>query len=159
MKGLLVKLDLYSDKKYKEKLNNYILKNNSQVGHPLQLIKKFSNQKDRIPIVILNNTGILVGFFYLHLNDGPSSYGYFDQNIALIRGFSIDDRFQNRGYASEGLTIIFPFVNEHINSKIDKLILVVHIENIPAIKAYRKAGFTKRLKTIEGNLDILQKSK
>jgi RimJ/RimL family protein N-acetyltransferase len=110
----------------------------------------------------LNDAGILVGFFYVHLNEGTAAIGFPGREYALIRSLSIDERFQRRGYASASMKLIYPFANDFIDDKISKVILAVNVENYPAIKAYENAGFSEKLGVRQGRIGelyLLQKSR
>lgn len=101
-------------------------------------------------------------FFCLHLNTGPKEYGYYQNDYALIRGFSIDDNFRNQGYGSNGLNGIFEFIDSTLKLEINHIILAVNEKNILAQKAYRNSGFFVVKKDLEGKrgkLIIMEKSR
>ena len=90
------------------------------------LLKSLKKDKDRYPIVILNKDHKVIGFFCLHLNTGPKEYGYYQNDYALIRGFSIDDNFRNQGYGSNALNGIFEFIDSTLKLEINHIILAVN---------------------------------
>jgi RimJ/RimL family protein N-acetyltransferase len=136
-----MKLVVYSPDKYEEKIENYQLKETTYTASPKEAIAKINLDVNRHPIAILNDVEELVGFFCLHVKEGPEDYGFHGAEYALIRAFSIDSRYRNLGYASRTFDEIFDFVNAQINQGISRLILAVNERNLIAQKVYRNAGF------------------
>ena len=149
-----MKLSLYSEVEHYHSLSSYSLNDITHTDTPKNIIEKFKKDKDRFPIVILNKDHKVIGFFCLHLNTGPKEYGYYQNDYALIRGFSIDDNFRNQGYGSNALNGIFEFIDSTLKLEINHIIL--------AQKAYRNSGFFVVKKDLEGKrgkLLIMEKSK
>ena len=149
-----MKLSLYSEVEHYHSLSSYSLNDITHTDTPKNIIEKSKKDKDRYPIVILNKDHKVIGFFCLHLNTGPKEYGYYQNDYALIRGFSIDDNFRNQGYGSNALNGIFEFIDSTLKLEINHIIL--------AQKAYRNSGFFVVKKDLEGKrgkLIIMEKSK
>lgn len=157
-----MKLSLYSEVEHYHSLSSYSLNDITHTDTPKNIIEKSKKDKDRYPIVILNKDHKVIGFFCLHLNIGPKEYGYYQNDYALIRGFSIDDNFRNQGYGSNALNGIFEFIDSTLKLEINHIILAVNEKNILAQKAYRNSGFfvvKKDLEGTRGKLIIMEKSK
>ena len=157
-----MKLSLYSEVEHYHSLSSYSLNDITHTDTPKNIIEKSKKDKDRYPIVILNKDHKVIGFFCLHLNTGPKEYGYYQNDYALIRGFSIDDNFRNQGYGSNALNGIFEFIDSTLKLEINHIILAVNEKNILAQKAYRNSGFIVVKKDLEGKrgkLIIMEKSR
>ena len=156
---LIMKLSLYNEAEHYHSLNSYSLNDITHTDTPQNIIEKSKKDKDRYPIVILDNKDCkIIGFFCLHLNAGPKEYGYYQNDYALIRGFSIDDNFRNQGYGSNALGEIFEFINLEINH----IILAVNEKNMFAQKAYKNSGFFVVRRDVEGKkgkLIIMEKNR
>lgn len=103
-----------------------------------------------------------MAFFCLHLDTGPKEYGYYQNDYALIRGFSIDDNFKNQGYGSTALNGLFDFIDSSLTLEINHIVLAVNEKNILAQKAYKHSGFLvvkRNLEGKKGKLMIMKKSR
>ncbi|MDO4242124.1 MAG: GNAT family N-acetyltransferase [Microbacteriaceae bacterium] len=136
-----MKLDLYCPNKYAAKLGEYVMPDATYTDAPAQVL--FSAQADASlhPVVILDGADELVGFFCVQTGPGPARYGYYNDNYALVRSFSVDQRYRGRGYASRTMEQLFEFVNERICERVSNLVLAVNEQNLAAQKAYARAGF------------------
>lgn len=121
-----MKLSLYSEVDHYHSLSSYSLNDITHTDTPKNIIEKSKKDKYRYPIVILNKDHKVIGFFCLHLNTGPKEYGYYQNDYALIRGFSIDDNFRNQGYGSNALNEIFEFIDSTLKLEINHIILAVN---------------------------------
>ena len=157
-----MKLSLYNESEHYDSLNFYSLIDNTHTDTPKNIIKKSKKDKNRYPIVILNKNDELVGIFCLHIDTGPKEYGYYQNDYALIRGFSIDDKFKNQGYGSNALNGIFEFIDFSLKLEINHIILAVNEKNTLAQKAYKNSGFSvvkRNLEGKKGKLLIMEKSR
>lgn len=150
-----MKLSVYSEELFSSLIDEYVLTNLHHTDTPQNIIQKVKADQDQFAIAISDDSGNLVGFFCLHLGKGPELYGFFGRKYALIRGFSIDERYRNRGYASESLLDIFELTKREISERITNIVLAVNEQNIAAQKAYEKSGFKRKEKTFEGRLGRL----
>ena len=130
-----MKLSLYSEVDHYHSLSSYSLNDITHTDTPKNIIEKSKEDKYRYPIVILNKDHKVIGFFCLHLNTGPKEYGYYQNDYALIRGFSIDDNFRKQGYGSNALNEIFEFIDLTLKLEINHIVLAVNENNILAQKA------------------------
>ncbi|MGX7011315.1 GNAT family N-acetyltransferase [Lactococcus cremoris] len=151
----MTKLDIYSDKKYELAVKNYLLSDTSHTGSAQSMVERCKMDSEKFQIVILNDENKLVGCFILDIGLGPRQYGFLDGDVALLRAFSIDDRFRRQGYASTALDKLSNFVHQYISNNLSRIVLAVNEENIAAQKTYEKSGFKKTLQTSEGKLGLL----
>ncbi|QPK94684.1 GNAT family N-acetyltransferase [Actinomyces sp. zg-332] len=158
-----MKLRLYSQLKHVHLLKAYSLNDVTHTDSPQSIISKTQSDNERYSVVITDNDeSNIIGFFCLHIGSGPEEYGFYQKGYALVRGFSIDDRYKNQGYGSKALNDIFDFMDSNLDLKIDNVILAVNENNIFAQKAYKKSGFTVIKNNIEGKLGkllIMEKSR
>lgn len=156
-----MKLMLYNPAKHEHFLKDYLLSDISHTDSPQNIIDKYRLDHNRYPVAILNNEeNKIIGFFCFHSGSGPQEYGFYQNDYALIRGFSIDDRYRNQGYSSKALKDIFQFIDLTLNLKTNHIILAVNEKNLQAQKAYKNSGFSiikRNVKGKKGNLLIMEK--
>ncbi|MGT2784515.1 GNAT family N-acetyltransferase [Streptococcus merionis] len=137
----LMKLERYDIEKHHKDMADFQLSDTTYTDTPENVAQSAKADPNRHAIAILNDEDKLVGFFCLHLAEGPETYGFKGEHYALIRGLSIDDRYRRKGYASKVFSDPFLFIQSQIDGRITHLILAVNEKNIPAQKTYIKAGF------------------
>jgi len=154
-----MKLELYSEALHGQAVEEYRLADTPYAGGPKASLADARADKDKLPIVI-SADGQMVGFYFLHLNDGPKLYGYIGDEYALIRNFSIDARFQGKGFATASFEGIFDFIHGSVSPKITELVLGVNGKNSAGQRVYEKAGFRKEFVTAgrKGDLVVMRKS-
>ena len=150
-----ITLRMYSDEIHKPLLDNYVMTSNYYTDTPKEVALKAQDDLNRFPIMIQNEKEELIGFFCLHINDGPKLYGFTGKEYGLIRGYSIDERFQNKGVASNSFKNIFEFIDREISTDLKRLVLGVNVGNFAAQKAYHKAGFHRLPISLEGRVGPL----
>jgi RimJ/RimL family protein N-acetyltransferase len=74
-------------------------------------------------------------------------------NPIFLRSFSIGRNHQNQGFGSAAMGILPQFMRENLPD-IEEIILTVHEKNMPAIKLYKKSGFTYNGKIKESRKGI-----
>lgn len=121
-------------------LDDYQLSDLTYTASPSQVLKECEQDPDRYPLVILGQHKAIVGFFCLHIGAGPKLYGTFGSSYGLIRAFSIDDRYRQKGYAISSFNHMTE-VLASLNLPLTHLMLAVNERNRPAQKAYAKTGF------------------
>ncbi|WP_411501802.1 GNAT family N-acetyltransferase [Brevibacillus centrosporus] len=105
---------------------------------PIEVIKTFRADPNQKPYVIYTGDQ-LIGCFVL--NGHRSANIYTDERGSLVfKSFSIDARFQKRGYAYEALRALPEIAKQEYPGK-TQILLTVHHTNTPAISLYQKAGF------------------
>lgn len=120
-------------------IHTYQLTDLTYTGSPVSIISKSKYDLDRKPIMIIDNER-LVGFFCLHLHDGPAYYGgNFDTDV-LIRALSIDERYRHQHLALSAMLIVNKYVQKNF-ANIERIILAVNHANLVAQNTYKKAGF------------------
>lgn len=146
-------LKLYS-KAYASAVQAYQLQNTKYTGAPADVLKRCVQDTARFPVMILENEA-LRGFFCLHHLADAEMYGIKSAETLLLRGFSIDERYQHQGVASRALAELFTWVDQEMSQPITRIILAVNQENTNAQKTYQKAGFSSLPDTFEGRLGTL----
>lgn len=118
---------------------------------PLAAIEQCELDKDRHTFMLLWNLKLAV-FFVLHKGKGVMEY-HNNQNAILLRAYSIEESFQDRGSAGEMLKALSVFVKDCYPFA-SELILAVNTENQAAQHVYEKAGFLDRGLCAVGKTDI-----
>ncbi|MCC7666220.1 GNAT family N-acetyltransferase [Liquorilactobacillus satsumensis] len=122
-----------------ESISNYQLTDLTYTGSPEAIISKSKFDSERKPIMIMDNEK-LVGFFCLHLRQGPAQYGGNPDSDILIRAFSIDERYRHQHLAKLSMILVDDYVQQYY-PEIKRLILAVNHANYAAQSVYRQAGF------------------
>lgn len=120
-------------------INNYQLTDLTYTGSPKSVILKAKLDSDRKPIMIMDKEK-LVGFFCLHLHDGPVQYGGNHQSDILIRALSIDERYRHQHLGRLSMLLVSSYVEKYYPS-IRRIILAVNHANSAAQFLYKQAGF------------------
>jgi RimJ/RimL family protein N-acetyltransferase len=153
-----ITLDFYSEK-YKLKLSDYHLpeEQSRYASVPLEALVKCDEDKSRYPVVILYN-GEPAGFFVLHGWEGVQTYSD-NRDAILLRGYSVNAKFQGKGIAKGSLLALDSFVKQHFPNKTE-IILAVNHRNTIAQHVYKRSGFVdKGIRRMgpKGELYILHK--
>ena len=120
-------------------VRDYQLTDLTYTGSPVSIISKSKSDSDRKPIMIMDNAK-LVGFFCLHVHEGPAYYGGNENTDVLIRALSIDERYRHQHLALSAMIMVDKYVRERY-SDIERIILAVNHANLVAQNVYRQAGF------------------
>ena len=136
---MTIQLIMYSKKDHFDAINTYQFHDRTFTDHPLTVVRDCEGDKNRYPIIIQKDD-VVVGFFCLHLDEGPEMYGY-RNNVILLRGYSIDERHRKLGYAKASFDLLDDFILREIEANLDGVILAVNELNIAAQKTYAKVGF------------------
>ncbi|USK99808.1 GNAT family N-acetyltransferase [Bacillus tropicus] len=128
------------EERFKEQVENYKLSEEQLqfTGTPKKCIELSIADTDRHSILFLVNDE-LVTFFVLHENEGVKPYSE-NPKAMLLRAFSTDYYYQEKGYAKQSLLFLPDFIRKkypHIN----EIVLAVNIKNISAQSLYKKCGF------------------
>ncbi|MRG86018.1 GNAT family N-acetyltransferase [Salinibacillus xinjiangensis] len=153
-----VTLDFYKEE-YKSNLSDYHLSEEQSRYAPVPLKALLQCEEDgtRYPVVILYN-GVPAGFFILHGWEGVKAYSD-NKDAILLRGYSVNSKFQGKGIAKESLIVLDSFVKREFPSK-SEIILAVNHKNKIAQHVYKKGGFVDkgvRVMGRKGELFILHK--
>lgn len=105
---------------------------------PLDVVEAFQQDPYNLPFVIYAET-VLVGCFAFYTDPSGNIYTR-NEKALLLKSFSIDSRFQNRGYALATLHSL-PEISKQLFPDKQEIILTVHHTNTPARNLYEKAGF------------------
>jgi RimJ/RimL family protein N-acetyltransferase len=114
---------------------------------PIDVIETFKKDNYNQPFVIFF-ADYLIGCFALNVNRAGNPYTS-NENAIVLKSFSIDSHYQNRGYALKTLRLL-PEISKLKFPDKDEMILTVHHTNIPARNLYIKAGFMDQGLRFEG---------
>ncbi|MGF9977258.1 GNAT family protein [Viridibacillus arvi] len=115
---------------------------------PIDVIEEFKKDQYNQPFVVVYE-GKLVGCFALYTNKRGNIYTN-NENSVIFKSFSIDSRFQRKGFALNVLKLLPTITKQHYPEK-NEIILTVHHTNIAAINLYIKAGFKEQESRFEGD--------
>lgn len=144
--GLVVRSFIEDD----SAINNYCLHPEHAIftSLPIKVIETFKKDKYNQPFVIYFDDQ-LIGCFALYTDKTGNIYTR-NEHAILLKSFSIDSRFQNRGHALSTLNILPELIKLNYPTK-NEILLTVHHTNIPAINLYMKAGFIDNGLWFEGD--------
>lgn len=108
------------------------------VALPDSVLDTSLEDQKRHPVIILLNQEP-VGFFVLHESEEIQSLTN-SSNVILLRAFSIDRKYQGKGFSKLALHILPEFVQTYF-PHINEIVLAVHEENEVAKRLYEKSGF------------------
>lgn len=154
-----ITLDFYKEA-YKAKLSDYHLSDEQSryAPIPLKALQMCQEDETRHPIVIFYN-GVPAGFFVLHGWEGVRTYSN-NRDAILIRGYSINTKYQGKSIAKKSLLELNLFVRSNFPN-VNEIILAVNHKNTIAQHVYKKSGFIdkgKRVIGIKGELLIFHKA-
>lgn len=90
-------------------------------------------------LIIIKARGEVAGFF--ELDESKDRKKYTDNPKALLlRGFSVNPKFQGRGIATGSVFALPAFMKKEY-SGFNEVVLGVNARNLPAQRVYEKAGF------------------
>lgn len=135
----IIALDFYKEE-YKSKLSDYHLSEEQSryASVPLEAVSTCEKDSTRHPIIILYD-GEPAGFFVLQGWEGVKAYSD-NQDAILIRGYSVNSKFQGKGIAKESLLALDSFVKLNFPDK-KEIILAVNHKNTIAQHVHKKGGF------------------
>ena len=146
----MMKFNLKVESEVSEKINDYVLSNQINSQHPLDVISESEADPDRYPVAIYDEEERLIGFLCVHVGGWPEVFGYLSEKYAYIRSMSIDDRYQGKGHGTQTVKQLLDFTKEKIDPDITTLVLAVNEKNLSAQKAYLNAGFERKPGTVPG---------
>lgn len=114
---------------------------------PGEVLETFQRDICNQPFVVCSDQQ-LVGWFVLYTDESGNIYTDNKQAI-LLKSFSIDVRFQKRGFALDSLRLLPQIVKQQYKDK-NEIILTVHETNDAAISLYKKAGFIHKGENYHG---------
>ena len=133
-----------------KQIQQYQLVNVMYTATPQQVIRACKSDLERTAVMIMNGNQ-LVGFFCLHVGQGPLSYGETEVNTILLRALSVDDRFMHQRVASDALAELPRYLASHY-PMIQTILLAVNHANHVAQHLYLTHGFTDTHHRIDGRL-------
>lgn len=138
-------------------LKEYVLEDDQYTIRPLEAMKNSLTEKDAFPVLIMA-AAELVGFFILKVGTDMAKYSS-DSDIVVLESYSIDERYQKKGYGKLSMEVLPGFISEHFPG-VQRIILAVDIDNVSGQLLYLKSGFTiakERYKTEKGYKFIFSK--
>jgi ribosomal protein S18 acetylase RimI-like enzyme len=134
-----ITLASYSDE-YIEGIKDYMLPQEQYLftSYPLEVLEQGNQEYDKFPVLILHN-GKVVGFFCLYSGKRVAEVTTNDRAL-LLTSFSINYKYQKRGFAKQALYAISGFIKETF-AEMNEVVLVVNMRNIPAQSLYNNCGF------------------
>ncbi|HSI66656.1 MAG TPA: GNAT family protein [Planococcus sp. (in: firmicutes)] len=90
-------------------------------------------------LVIIRARGEAAGFFELDESEDRKKFSD-NPKALLLRGFSVNPKFQGRGIATGSVYALPGFMNKEYPD-FDEVVLGVNARNLPAQRVYQKAGF------------------
>lgn len=134
-----ITLASYSDE-YIEGIKEYMLLPEQYLftSYPLEVLEQGNQEYDKFPVLVLNN-GKVVGFFCLYSGKRVAEVTT-NHRALLLTSFSINYKYQKRGFAKQALYAISSYIKDHFK-EIDEVVLVVNMKNIPAQSLYINCGF------------------
>ena len=123
-----------------ENIKNYMLPPAQYqfTSYPAEVLAQNTQLNEMVPVLIWRDSCV-VGFFCL--NHGQRVTEVTDNKKALLlTSFSINYKYQKRGYAKQALLNISTYINDHFTD-INEVVLEVNIKNIPAQSLYKACGF------------------
>ena len=121
-----------------KQIQQYQLVNVMYTATPQQVIRACKSDLERTAVMIMNGNQ-LVGFFCLHVGQGPLSYGETEVNTILLRALSVDDRFKHQRVASDALAELPRYLASHYPIHVAQHLYLTH-------------GFTDTHRRIDGRL-------
>ena len=144
-----MKLTFY-DEMLRKNLNDYNLTEEQLrfTMAPIRAVEISINDKERFPVVQLNDDTDIVTFFVLHVGSGVEDYSD-NEHAILLRAFSTDARFVGQGYAKNALRLLPIFVQSNF-AYVNEIVLAVDVANEIAKNLYDQAGFIPTNRTTRG---------
>ncbi|WP_271853442.1 GNAT family N-acetyltransferase [Planococcus maritimus] len=105
---------------------------------PQDLIKRDEGNPEK-HLVVIRARGEVAGFFELDESEDRKRYSD-NPKALLLRGYSVNPKFQGRGIATGSLEALPAFL-QHEFAAFDEIVLGVNARNLAAQKLYQKAGF------------------
>ena len=105
---------------------------------PQDLIKRDAGNPEK-HLVVIRARGEVAGFFELDESEDRKRYSD-NPKALLLRGYSVNPKFQGRGIATGSLEALPTFLQKEF-AAFDEIVLGVNARNLAAQKLYQKAGF------------------
>jgi ribosomal protein S18 acetylase RimI-like enzyme len=122
---------------YETELNSFELPEEQEQFTALP--KKITKVADGQYRIVILSEHVPVGFFLLHASERVKEYSD-NPRAMLLTAFSINHAHQGKGYAKQGMSLIYGFVQKEFPD-CNEIVLAVNHKNIPAQKLYMKVGF------------------
>lgn len=125
----------------REELENFKLSpaQHAFTSLPVEILDAAVDDKDKFPVVVLNDDDDIVGFFQLHKNYQHVGYAT-PKDVIYIRSLSVNESFQGRGYGTMIAMQLPSYVQANFGD-LDHFYLVVDGDNEAAWSLYERAGF------------------
>lgn len=114
---------------------------------PQDLIKRDAGNPEK-HMVVIRARDEAAGFFELDESEDRERYSD-NPKALLLRGYSVNPKFQGRGIATGSLEALPAFIKKEFE-EFDEVVLGVNARNIAAQNLYKKAGFEDTGRRIMG---------
>lgn len=105
---------------------------------PQDLIKRDAANPEK-HLIVIRARGQVAGFFELDESEDRKRYSD-NPKALLLRGYSVNPKFQGRGIATGSLDALPAFMKEEFPN-MDEVVIGVNARNTAAQTLYKKAGF------------------
>ena len=135
-----ITLSVYLDRYIQNLKNDYQLPDEQYqfTSYPLEVLEQSRHNQEMFPVLIVSGD-TAVGFFCLN-NGMRVSEVTTNKKALLLTSFSINYKYQRRGYAKQALLTVPSFIKTHFEG-ITELVLAVNMRNTPAQTLYKAGGF------------------
>ena len=82
---------------------------------PTDVVDDAVDDPDRVPCVVLNGEGTIIGFFVLHKHYQHEGYDT-PHEVVYIRSLSIDEKLQGRGYGTQVAMRLPIYIQENFSN-------------------------------------------
>lgn len=106
---------------------------------PIEVLDAAIDDKNKFPVVVVNESNEIVGFFQLHKHYQHVGYDT-PHNVIYIRSLSVNEAHQGRGYGTMIAMKLPTYVQENFDD-LEHFYLVVDGDNEAAWSLYERAGF------------------
>lgn len=106
---------------------------------PIEVLDAALDDKNKYPVVVVNESDEIVGFFQLHKHYKHVGYDT-PHNVIYIRSLSVNEAYQGRGYGTMIAMKLPSYVQENFDD-LEHFYLVVDGDNEAAWSLYERAGF------------------
>ncbi len=122
---------------------------------PIEIIEKDAKDPSK-HFITIKARGEDAGFFELDESEDRKKYSD-NPKALLLRGFSVNPKFQGRGIATGSIYALPEFMEAEFPN-FDEVVLGVNARNIPAQRLYQKAGFAdtgRRIMRTKGEQHVM----
>lgn len=121
----------YSKNLHEKVVQQYNIQDLTFTDSPCDYVVSPEVGETLFPILIFEQDD-LVGFFCLDKGESLAAYGEEVDDTILLRGYSIDTRYRQKGYGVFSMQHIFELLEKTTFCDVQHIVLAVNEQNIPA---------------------------